>query len=1024
MKVLFALSNENIINSIITRYQQKFKEVISSKNVYYFNAIIKELQRDNSYDSIIISEDLEPISNRNYEAIDSFLIEKLDSISDESYKNNGEDIPIIFICSDRRDKGDKLLPRLFSMGIYNALIGNDRVIDNVCNLINKPRNKKDAKKYYQIDNDNVVYQPESDGSIDEAQVQSILSYYKKIGNNKKECVKTFEKISEQYDNTQLRLIINYLPIEVKAILEENSPIYQRLMQNGTVLSNGKYSQYSDPNKKDNKIEIYEKSLEKPKLNGPIIIPHTINSNGIKQVSQAEPQNNNARNINNINNNRYQNNNMTNAPRNNMNLNTNMNMNSWSRNPNQNRMQNGFQNSMQQGNMQQNGIMPPFAQNNGAYNNFSNNNRKSYSSMNPIKPYNPYEQQSQNQLNQLNQGGFDSNKIQIQNNNNNNNNTSNNNSSDDDNIDNKITSNNGASDIEINQDNKLMNNAEKNEISETTNNVTEPIIKKRGRPRTRPVEVPSDVTIPKKKRGRPKKEVANSEIESTTNQETNQELNQNIIQPEEIKQVENKEINQPAINRETNNLNHIESNDTNQKVNQVENLNNSINNNNNSNNNINKFSNINNNNFNSNNFNSFNNRINISNNNNFKNVPNNNINNNKPIDLFTLGIDTPENVKENNNNFANGFNSNSIYSNNGNFNINSSSNSTNLNSNSNFLTNTNVNSNIENSYNNNFSIAGKGKLVTFVGTTKNGTSFVVNNIAKLLSDENIKVAIVDLSKNKDSYYLFTDNDPNKTNKANLGIENLSKGINEGLDVNNYLTLFTSLPGKIFENSLNISNILSTLKQNYDIALFDCDFETNKSFFEKSDEIYLIQSMNAFTIQPLTEFLYNLQSSNVNFENKLQIVINKYINLKKLDIKTIIGGMSKYNSPSMTMQKDLFNAQNAKYTTIPFDIQTYSAYLEVIAFCKLSLNNYSREVIESLTELKNKVFPLIGEQNKEEKSKHQFGMFGKNKKQDNEINNSTTPYENYYSNDINQSNNNYNNFSSEVNSTLDKMRKNNY
>ena len=47
MKVLFAVSNENISESIIKKYQQQNKEIISSKNVYYFNAIIKELQKDN-----------------------------------------------------------------------------------------------------------------------------------------------------------------------------------------------------------------------------------------------------------------------------------------------------------------------------------------------------------------------------------------------------------------------------------------------------------------------------------------------------------------------------------------------------------------------------------------------------------------------------------------------------------------------------------------------------------------------------------------------------------------------------------------------------------------------------------------------------------------------------------------------------------------------------------------------------------------------------------------------------------------
>ena len=69
MKVLFAVSNENISDSIIKKYQQQYKEIISSKNVYYFNAIVKELQKDKSYDRIVISEDLEPFANNNYEVI-------------------------------------------------------------------------------------------------------------------------------------------------------------------------------------------------------------------------------------------------------------------------------------------------------------------------------------------------------------------------------------------------------------------------------------------------------------------------------------------------------------------------------------------------------------------------------------------------------------------------------------------------------------------------------------------------------------------------------------------------------------------------------------------------------------------------------------------------------------------------------------------------------------------------------------------------------------------------------------------
>ena len=46
MKVLFAVSNEEISENIVKKkYQREYKEIISYKNVYYFNAILKELQK-------------------------------------------------------------------------------------------------------------------------------------------------------------------------------------------------------------------------------------------------------------------------------------------------------------------------------------------------------------------------------------------------------------------------------------------------------------------------------------------------------------------------------------------------------------------------------------------------------------------------------------------------------------------------------------------------------------------------------------------------------------------------------------------------------------------------------------------------------------------------------------------------------------------------------------------------------------------------------------------------------------------
>ena len=46
MKVLFAVNDENISTSIVKKYQKQYKEIISYKNVYYFNAILKEYDAD------------------------------------------------------------------------------------------------------------------------------------------------------------------------------------------------------------------------------------------------------------------------------------------------------------------------------------------------------------------------------------------------------------------------------------------------------------------------------------------------------------------------------------------------------------------------------------------------------------------------------------------------------------------------------------------------------------------------------------------------------------------------------------------------------------------------------------------------------------------------------------------------------------------------------------------------------------------------------------------------------------------
>ena len=75
-----------------------------------------------------------------------------------------------------------------------------------------------------------------------------------------------------------------------------------------------------------------------------------------------------------------------------------------------------------------------------------------------------------------------------------------------------------------------------------------------------------------------------------------------------------------------------------------------------------------------------------------------------------------------------------------------------------------------------------KIATFVGTSKNGTSFIVNNVAELLSSMGVNVAILDTTKNRNSYYIYTKNEEPLREIATHCIEKLAQGIAEGIKVN--------------------------------------------------------------------------------------------------------------------------------------------------------------------------------------------------------------------------------------------------
>ena len=761
MKVLFAVNNDNISEAIIKKYQKEYKEIISYKNVYYFNAIFKELQNDKTYDRVVISEDLEPFANNNYDTIDKFLFEKLDRISDEATKANGEDIQVILICSDRRSKSDEMLTKIFGIGIYNALIGEERNIDNLCRLMNHPRTKKEAKMAYKIEGNSVTYQVENENSVSESEVQNILAHYKRLGKNEDKYVDSFNNIVSQYTDAQLRIIIKYLPLHVKAVLEERSPKYQEL---STFSARNRNIQepYRPRNLKtlneEEKIKVKMLSGEKDRITKPIVIPSALNNK--KTVK-----------------------------------------------------------------LQRKTVEEPEVQ-----------------------------------------------EIDVE---------------------------------------EAVFEPEAEEAPK----------KGRGRPRKNPL--PSEVgeDKPKRGRGRPKKEVVeenkdeeeidlfNMDLEDTTrNESKTEDMDFDLFNMDEEETTEKTIEQEPE---EDIDLFGMEEIDTTENEDEDVDL----------------FS----------------------------------IDDSQDEDVDLFSMEEPEEVVEETDNFDL-------------FNTNQEENNY-------------VEPTVRSSGNLSSLLTQEKKIVSFVGTTKNGTSFIVNNLGLTLSGMNISTAILDMTQSKNAYYIFTNNEDRLRRIAEKSISNLENGIAEGIKVDRNLTVYTEIPGKDTKYE-NIENMLATLMEKHDVVLIDADFNTDVEIFDKSQEIYLVQSMDILTIQPLTAFLRNLKTKNILRQEKIKIVINKEVKVRSLSDKLLIGGMSSYNDPSMTLMTDLFDKNYVKYCKIPFEVQNYVKYLDSLVNCEISLRGYTKQLIMALNELAQMVYPLLN------KSKYSPESNRKNRME----------------------------FSSETRNTLNKMRKN--
>ena len=1123
MKVLFAVSSESISDAIIKRYQKEYKEILSYKNVYYFNAILKEIQKDKTYDRIIISEDLEPSASNNYDAIDKNIFEKLDTISDEAEDSEGNDTSIILICTDRHTPGCQFLVKIFGIGIYNALLGNDRSMDQVCKLIAKPRVKREAKMYYRIDADDVKYDPQNEGEVNEAEIQSILSHYKKIARQPEKFADDFANIATQYSDEQLKIIINCLPMNVKAVLEQESPKYQEVMSvNGVVqkISNTTQAE-TDRNLTGIKIDLLETKDKKP-MSGPVIIPSSVKTSKTKspQIAQKPTANN-------IEVKPPQRKTVVRKAVDKLDEETTV-------QPKANNIVEEIEDVIED-----TPVTPPVE-------------NKKPESQRPVtarpmatkpaqpddgrtiipKPRNPEPvedttgkrgrpkkvvNQPEEELTEddLLLPGFGATpedlpgmddvsdvddlipgvgaeevaedttvpevddevipevETEVE--------------AEDDlipGVDDEVAADDDlipGVDDEVAADDDLIPGLDDEEVVEDTVEVPEVETEVAADDDLIPgvddevaadddlipgvddevaadddlipglddeevvedtVEVPEvaetdDDIIP----GLDDDEVVEDTVEVPEVAETDddlipglddEEVVEDIAEVPEVAEADDDLIpgldDEDIVEDETVLPNvedeatddsdadddliiglddedvsgaDVELPDKDEEVTDVvdetddlisgldddtvvEDVAEDV------------------------------------------TVPEveDEVVEEVPAadedeyeteamdipgiddlddlddltDLSDLGGDdevveevveeAPEEVEEVGTEEAvvPGIDElddlDSIPGLDDDFSLDDLSSpdlgsdvATNELDEDSLLVGVDetaapepqpinqpqstavesIQPQVDYSMSSlNSLLTKEKKIVTFVGTTKNGTSFLVNYLGNYFSQTGLNTAILDMTKNRNSYYLYTKNDDNLRNVAFSSIEKLKNGFAEGIQVNKNLTVYTAKPGDEGDFS-NAEPILSTLVQNHSLVLIDCDFTTPEAYFASCQEIYLVQSLDVLTIQPLTAFLRDLKSKGVLEPEKIRVVINKEVKLKSVTTKAIVGGMSTYNDPGMSFMTELFNKDTVKYCAIPFEEEAYAKYLDSMISCEMTIN-YSRNMTQQLKLLSGMVYPV--------------------------------------------------------------------
>lgn len=211
-----------------------------------------------------------------------------------------------------------------------------------------------------------------------------------------------------------------------------------------------------------------------------------------------------------------------------------------------------------------------------------------------------------------------------------------------------------------------------------------------------------------------------------------------------------------------------------------------------------------------------------------------------------------------------------------------------------------------------------KSVGFIGHGMSGSTSLICWIANYLSKNNVKVAIIDLTTNRDLFeiYPFAYTDAEDIDIVNHSILNNEEGerhikpfpINKNIDLfTSSISIYNRMDPLIYFSSLDTTE--------YDVLLVDMDISSAPNEILKYlNTIYVVQTLDVKKLKYNTKFLFDLDKINLK---KVKFIINKILECS-IKSKDIVECLKIYTNVDTENSEIIIKGKvNSFY--IPYDVQ---------------------------------------------------------------------------------------------------------